>query len=385
MDIFEYHSNRKLAVEEVFDTTSVDSTNLRGIFMRLKNVMVAELHASWDIVFLEKYSQEKMIPRSLRWNISPDQGDNDLTEWFQFFNGAGISLLNFLIDRKRKKVFRLNKEISEIKEKLTPHMQEETYRIYNQELREIITMEGEEQKIKKRKKYLRDLEDYKTSRVFKWQLNMPSQDNSVGEVTITREGVDTLESREGGAQKEQAANNRANDEPSKEGYKYPKPPPTTKSKIKPLKDTPQKPQGQYNQGKNNNHNNRNKPHKGNQRRNSRSPQRNNTRSQQQERDYSRERWYRRSRSRSPQRSYMDHMGNYPEPRTNYNSQNYNRYEPLHWEDREEWGARGRSPTQYYQSPLSTRPKGFLGPGQIKGKRKKQPEDVEEEAKGKKKK
>lgn len=79
------------------------------------------------------------------------------------------------------------------------------------------------------------------------------------------------------------------------------------------------------------------------------------------------------------------MGNYPEPRTNYNSQNYNRYEPLHWEDREEWGARGRSPTQYYQSPLSTRPKGFLGPGQIKGKRKKQPEDVEEEAKGKKKK
>lgn len=152
MDIFEYHSKRVLAVEEVFDVTSIDTTNLRGIFMRLKNVMVAELHASWDIIFLEKYAQEKMIPRSLRWNINPDQGDTELLEWFQFFNGAGISLLNFLIDKKRKKVCRLNKEITEIKEKLTPFMQDEAYKLYNQELREILTMEGEEQKTKKRKK-----------------------------------------------------------------------------------------------------------------------------------------------------------------------------------------------------------------------------------------
>lgn len=60
-----------------------------------------------------------MIPRSLRW------GDTELLEWFQFFNGAGISLLNFLIDKKRKKVFRLNKDISEIKDKLAPFMHDE--------------------------------------------------------------------------------------------------------------------------------------------------------------------------------------------------------------------------------------------------------------------
>lgn len=378
MDIFEYHSKRKLAVEEVFDTTSVDSTNLRGTFMRLKNVMIAELHASWDIVFLEKYAQEKMTPRSLRWNISPDQGDNDLLDWFQFFNGAGISLLNFLIDRKRKKVFRLNKEILEIKERLTPHMQEESYKMYNQELRELITIEEEEQKTKKRNKYLRDLEDYKTSRVFKWQLHMTPQNDSNTENLNSQEVVEASGVGTEGGKKEPVNKNSTGGETGKGEFRHPKPQPSTRPKNKPQKGTPQRHPGQYN-----NTNTKNKPRRVSYRRDSRSPQRETVRSSHHEREFSRDRRYRRSRSRSPRRPYMDYMGNYPEPRMDYHPSTYNRYEPLYWEDRGERGGRERSPHEY-RSPLSTKSKSFLGQGQPKGKRKKQ-EDVEEEGKGKRKK
>lgn len=160
-----------------------------------------------------------MIPRSLRW------GDTELLEWFQFFNGAGISLLNFLIDKKRKKVFRLNKDISEIKDKLAPFMQDEAYKLYNQELREIITMEREEQKSKKRKKYLRDLEDYKSSKVFKWQLHMSGSDTVGKEGPIPLEGSHAEPSVTKEGLRSQEGDEKSVEGPRGGGAKSQKPPP----------------------------------------------------------------------------------------------------------------------------------------------------------------
>lgn len=75
--IFDYYKNRKINHDEVFDQTSSEVDGIRGIFMRLKNVLIAELHATWDIVFLERYLKEQMIPRSLiqrgyrTWGVVP--------------------------------------------------------------------------------------------------------------------------------------------------------------------------------------------------------------------------------------------------------------------------------------------------------------------------
>lgn len=62
-------------------------------------------------------------------------------ERFQFFNDAGIDFLTFLVDKKKKKVSRLNQGIKDIREKLNPFNQEEAYRLYSQELKEIQAME----------------------------------------------------------------------------------------------------------------------------------------------------------------------------------------------------------------------------------------------------
>lgn len=78
----------------VFVSIGVD-TELGGLFLRLKNLMVTELHLEWNI--LDQYSKDHMVPRVLRWDIHPQQGDSELEPWFWYFNEAVIS---FLADKK---------------------------------------------------------------------------------------------------------------------------------------------------------------------------------------------------------------------------------------------------------------------------------------------
>lgn len=103
MDIFDYRASRVVNTEGVFVATSTD-TEIGGLFLRLKNIMVSELHLQWDLVFLEQYVSEGMIPRSLRWDIHPQQGETDLDSWFKYFNNAGVNFLGFLINRKRNRL-----------------------------------------------------------------------------------------------------------------------------------------------------------------------------------------------------------------------------------------------------------------------------------------
>lgn len=158
MDIFDYCKNRIINPDEVFDQTNLEADGIRGI-------------ATWDIVFLERYVKEKMIPRSLRWHVYPDKGDVEIGEWFLYFNGVGLSFLDFLLSKKINKVAKLQLEINDIKEILIPMSKEGLYQVYTNELQDILIEEEEEQRIKKRKKYLRDVEDYKCHNVFKWQEN----------------------------------------------------------------------------------------------------------------------------------------------------------------------------------------------------------------------
>lgn len=170
MDIFDFCHNRKINPEEVFDQASPANEGIRGTFMRLKNVLISELHATWDIVFLERYIKEKMIPRSLRWNVYPDKGDTEIKEWYLYFNDVGIAFLEFLVAKKRSKVAKLQLEISDIKEKLAPRSKEGLYQVYMKELHDIMIEEEEGQKNNKLKKYLRDVEDYKSHNIFKWHF-----------------------------------------------------------------------------------------------------------------------------------------------------------------------------------------------------------------------
>lgn len=106
---------------------------------------------------------------------SPPKRESELEEWFLYFNDAGISFLQFLVSRKKSKLARLDLEIKTLKDNLLPYKESEEYRERTSNLIKTLDKEEREQKIKKRKKYNRDFEDYQASVVFEWQKKLAAE------------------------------------------------------------------------------------------------------------------------------------------------------------------------------------------------------------------
>lgn len=182
MDIFEYRATKVVNIEGVFEAFKGDEGDLGGLFMRLKNLTISELHTQWDIAYLNTYIKNQMVPQSLRREVSPQQGDVQLEDWFAYFNTAGIEFLKFLVGRKNNKLVRLDEEIKTIKDKLTPFKESTDYQDKSSSLLKILDKEDKDQRIKKKKKYNRDLGDYQGVVVFEWQKKLlADQTNTINE------------------------------------------------------------------------------------------------------------------------------------------------------------------------------------------------------------
>lgn len=175
MDVFEYRSSRTVNKNGVFKAKGELEGDLGGLFMRLKNLMISEIHTQRDIAFLEQHVTDSMVPRSLRWDVSPQRDELELEDWFKYFNTAGVAFLEFLIKRKNNKLAHLDVEIKLIKEKLSPHVTSEEYKERSSNLKKLLEKEEVEQNNKKRKKYYRDVGDYKNGLVFDWQKILASE------------------------------------------------------------------------------------------------------------------------------------------------------------------------------------------------------------------
>lgn len=151
MDIFDYRTTRSVKTDGVFTSVGQD-TEMSGMFLRLKNLMTIEIHLQWDTAFLEKNVKEQMVPRGLRWDAAPQQGDPDLESWFRYFNEVGIKLLGFLIDKKKLKLSMIDKEIKDPKYKLTPRKTTPEYISLSTNLKNHLEKEEKDQKNKKQKK-----------------------------------------------------------------------------------------------------------------------------------------------------------------------------------------------------------------------------------------
>lgn len=99
-----------------------------------------------------------MVPCSLQWEVHLQQGDTDLDSWFKYFNEAGTNFLGFLISKKRNRLLTLDKEIKELKEKLVTHKNSLEYNSLSSNLQSHLEKEDRNQRIKKNKKYSRDVQ-----------------------------------------------------------------------------------------------------------------------------------------------------------------------------------------------------------------------------------
>lgn len=215
MDVFEYRAARTVNTEGVF-TVAGNDTEIGGLFMRLKNAMVSELHLQWDVAFLEQYISEHMVPRSLRWDIHPQQGDPDLDSWYKYFNDAGTEFLGFLNSKKKNRLQVLDREIKELKDKLLQFKNSQEYHSLSSNLQSFLEKEDREQKNKKHKKYSRDAGDYKSGLVFGWQKTLLANTNPEVSSKAVVHGP-------------HAVNNMVNT--SHSSHTQPKPPPTPRGYL----------------------------------------------------------------------------------------------------------------------------------------------------------
>lgn len=152
MDIFEFRAKRVVDTEGVFDSNPMAiGSDVSGLFIRLKNLMISEVHTQWDIAFLDTYIKSAMVPRSLRWEVTPQKGEPNLDGWYKYFNDAGVDFLRFLVQRKGEKLIRLDEEIKLFKEKLLPFNNEDDYREGSKSLLKTLKKRKRTKNLKRRK------------------------------------------------------------------------------------------------------------------------------------------------------------------------------------------------------------------------------------------
>lgn len=115
-----------------------------------------------------------MVPRRLRWEVPICDGlvDQDrINEWYTFFNVKGIELVHFALKRKQRKLSMINQQITECKNILEPFKDTAPFITLTKQLNKVLEQKDIELKQRKKRKYLRDSNDYQLEQVFNWQIN----------------------------------------------------------------------------------------------------------------------------------------------------------------------------------------------------------------------
>lgn len=187
MDPFAFFDNRELDLEDLFSDKKTKEDDIAQLFKKLGHCMDKKSNVWWDRSTMEKYLRDNLIPRKLRWDVPINDGllgVDDVDEWYTFFEGKGREVMEFLIKRKQRKLTLLDKQIKEIRDKMYPFRETPEYNKLMGELQKNMQKKDLENKNGKKKKYLRDLEDYQNKRVYRWQSTLENN-NTVNSQTGT--------------------------------------------------------------------------------------------------------------------------------------------------------------------------------------------------------
>ena len=158
------------------------SLQIQGILVSLLGNLVIfltkKIKTWWDITSFDQYLSAKIIPRRLRWDLPPNDGLTDVEsnkEWFEFFTNKSFDLIRLLTLRKKRKKLWLEEQIKAITDLIEPSKETSEFIRLSGELKTKLIRWDKESQDKKRKKFLRDYNDFSTNLVFKWQSLMATQ------------------------------------------------------------------------------------------------------------------------------------------------------------------------------------------------------------------
>lgn len=176
MDVFSFMDHRNVNLDEVFNSENkTRDTDLESLVRKLGYNIEKKVSLWWDTNTFDRYIREKIVPRRSRWELPLNDGLMDkesIYKWFHIFNDNSLEGLAFLLKRKQKKMRIIDQQIEEIKSKLDPYKESAEFnRLASQLNKDLVARDLEVQQ-RKMKKFQRDVADYKTDQVFKWQTKV---------------------------------------------------------------------------------------------------------------------------------------------------------------------------------------------------------------------
>lgn len=177
MDAVKFLANRQIDLNSIFteDTEIAIEENFKSSLLSLGYALEKQVRTWWDISTMEQYVKDNIIVRSLRWEVTPQDGLDDIdsmTEWLDFFNGVGFKLQQLVLRRKQRKMAKLEGLIKELLTKLDPIKDTQQWTDFNNNISKKLEKIDRDTQKKKVKKYHRDMGDFRNHTMY-GKVKMP--------------------------------------------------------------------------------------------------------------------------------------------------------------------------------------------------------------------
>ncbi|OCT91315.1 hypothetical protein XELAEV_18014366mg, partial [Xenopus laevis] len=166
-------------INEVFDNSStadsisdLDGQSLIADFKLYKKTLIQQMRLRWEISSLENYVKSKMVPRGLRIKKIPGQnlkksgGQEFVDKWNNILSECSFKLMQLMIDESTRNILLVNKQVEIEKLALEEKREDKQFNELNENVKKELIKIQQEIKIRKKRKFIRDTEDYKKGQIY---------------------------------------------------------------------------------------------------------------------------------------------------------------------------------------------------------------------------
>ncbi|XP_040277435.1 uncharacterized protein LOC120992507 [Bufo bufo] len=157
-----------------FLQTPASELRARDYERESRKLLNHELHC----VTLAEYVRAQRIPRGLRMSTRPTIFKEDKTfcdQFEQILNKCSFDLMTLTISHLQKSIISIKESITAAEQQLRTTLAPEALTQLQDRLTSTLANHRKESEAAKRKKFLRDSEDYRNNRVYRWQESYFSQ------------------------------------------------------------------------------------------------------------------------------------------------------------------------------------------------------------------